>query len=604
VKAIKMSAFAATMFLAFAVSILSIAWNLLLKNHLKTSSLGLSIPIGICFLTISLALWYAVRSQDQIFREKTIERESNFVVSNIQYYLDETAQEVVRMTKRWEYHHGTPEQEWLSDAQIALEHQPSLETIEIIDKGLKSQWKVDQKNLPEKRNLKKIPSEILEKDKSETSFSVYLSKEAPQDYVIWVLNPIVINNEFQGYITAGINVARMIDEIYHYSNNTLKEIEIRDPKGNLLFEKNPEVNFDSFPIQNLAHFNFKGINWIITAVFDDSTFSAVSYIPGITLFLGFLMSGLVLVAFYYSHQSQIKAKELEDSLGKLVQTQDRLMTQEKLASLGGLTAGIAHEIKNPLNFINNFSQLSIDVTGDIKGEIDKCANSIPRENYVEIADLMNSLNINLKSISDQGRKAQNTIARILAQSRGKTGARTLTDLHSLIEEYITLSYHGMRSQDPTFNTKFDKQFDSRIEKVEIQAEDFSRVLLNLLNNSYYALIEKKKMGGETFRPEVQIITKHLGDRIEITIHDNGTGIPEEARQKLFTPFYTTKPVGYGTGLGLSISYEIIVQGHGGILKCESKEGDYTNFIIQIPVNMNSPLNATVKRAEEEVLNLT
>lgn len=600
VKAIKMSVFAALMFLAFAVSTLSIAWNLLLKNHVKASSLGLSIPIGICFLTVSLSLWYAVRSQDQIFRERTVERESNFVVSNIRYYLDETVQELIRMTNRWELQKGTPEKEWLSDANIALEHQPALQALEVIDKNLKRQWTVTQENQP----LKAVPNEILERGKTSSTFTVYLSEERPQDYVIWILNPINMNNQFQGFVTAGINVSTMIDEIYQYSNNTLKEIEIRDNKGTLLFEKNPELNFSSFSIQNFAHFQFQGINWVITAVFDDSTFSTISYIPGITLFLGFFMSGLVVVAFYYSHQSQIKAKELEESLGKLVQTQDRLMTQEKLASLGGLTAGIAHEIKNPLNFINNFSELSISVTDDMKGEIDKYVNLIPKESYVELADLMNSLKVNLKSISDQGKKAQNTIARILAQSRGKTGAPTLTDLHSLIEEYITLSYHGMRSQDPTFNTKFDKQFDPRIDKVEILAEDFSRVLLNLLNNSYYALIEKKKMGGETFRPEVQIITKHLGDRIEITIHDNGTGISEQAREKLFTPFYTTKPVGYGTGLGLSISHEIIVQGHGGILKCDSKEGDYTNFIIQIPVNMNHPLKTACKRSEEEALNLT
>lgn len=601
VQAVRMSLFSSTLFLAFSVAILSIAWELLLKHHLKFSSMGISIPVGICFLTVSLAMWHAVRSQDKFYREQSVERESNYVVSNIHYYLDETAQELIRMTKRWELRGGTPEQEWLSDAQISLTHQSAMLSLQWIDRDFKPQWSVFQNNQSNKEPLSPIPQNILDAAKNSKDFTVYLTQSSPAQYVIWFINPIFTNNNFSGFLTGVVDLALMIDEIFHDSNTILEEVEIRDNKGNLIYEKNKEINFSHVLIQNFSQLRFHGLDWTINAIFVDSSLSRISYLPPITLILGLLMSGLVLVAFYYAQKSQTKAKELESSLNDLLQAQNRLVTQEKLASLGGLTAGIAHEIKNPLSFIHNFSQLSLSLIDEVKTEIDKHSAHIPKQEYVELADTMNTLHLNVKSIYDQGKRAQNTIARILEQSRGKPGVHKSTDLHSLIEEYITLSYHGMRSQDPNFNSKLEKHFDPRVEKVDIIAEDFTRVLLNLLNNSYYALMDKKKMAGETFSPELIVTTKHLGDRIEIIIHDNGTGISDYAQEKIFIPFFTTKPVGYGTGLGLSISRDIIVEGHGGILKCESKEGEFTDFIIQIPTDVKNPLKSALSKHEEPAL---
>lgn len=597
----RMSMFSAGLFLTFSIAILNIAWEVILKNHLKFSSMAISIPMGICFLTISLSLWHAVRSQDKLFREETIQRESNYVVNSIHFYLEETAQNIAIMTKRWEIRGGTPEDEWKQDAQNILNKQAALTTLEWIDKDLKPRWKVVQNNPPTKHSLTSIPEAALNAAKQNSDYTIYLQEKAPEDHLIWILHPIYIKGVFDGFLGGAIDISQMIEEIYHDSSNILEEVEIYDPDGKLIFEKSKTINFANYSIQNFAHLKFRGLDWTINAVFVDTTLSRISYLPSMTLILGFLMSALVLVAFYYAHLSQVKAKELHESLTKLIQTQDRLINQEKLASLGGLTAGIAHEIKNPLNFIHNFSQLSLSLIDEVKTEIDKHQSSIPKQEYAELADSINTLQLNVKSIFDQGKKAQNTIARILAQSRGRPGVRTLTDLHSLIEEYITLSYHGMRSQDSSFNSKLEKKFDPRIGKVEIIAEDFSRVLLNLLNNAYYAMMEKKKMGGETFNPELIVTTKYLGDRVEIIIHDNGTGISEYAKDKIFTPFFTTKPVGYGTGLGLSISRDIIIEGHGGILKCESKEGEYTDFIIQIPTNANVPLQAPIKRVEEPSL---
>jgi signal transduction histidine kinase len=601
VQSVRMSLFSSTLFLAFSIAILSISWELLLKHHLKFSSMAISIPIGICFLTVSLAMWHAVRSQDKFYREQSIERESNFVVSNIHYYLEETAQDFIRMTKRWELRGNTPEHEWRADAETTLTHQSALLSLQWIDSTFTPKWVVQRKNVNIEQFLPPLPMEMLKSGANSRDFILYLTKTNSNSYAIWILNPIFVNNAFDGYIAGVVDIPLMIDEIFKESGTTLEEIEIRDLQGNLIYEKDKEIDFSHVLIQNFSQLRFHGLNWIVNAVFVDSSLSRISYLPPLTLTLGLLMSGLVLVAFYFAQKSQTKAKELEQSLNDLLQTQNRLVNQEKLASLGGLTAGIAHEIKNPLSFIHNFSQLSLSLIDEVKVELEKYNNNIPKQEYVELIDTMNTLHLNVKSIFDQGKRAQNTIARILEQSRGKPGVRTTTDLHSLIEEYITLSYHGMRSQNPNFVAKFEKRFDPKIEKIDIVAEDFSRVLLNLLNNSYYALIEKKKMGGETFNPEMIITTKHLGDRIEIIIHDNGTGISDYAREKIFIPFFTTKPVGYGTGLGLSISRDIIVEGHGGIIRCESKEGEYTDFIIQIPLDSNTPLKGAPRIQEEPAI---
>lgn len=598
IQSIKMSFFASSLFIPFCIAILAISWHQLFNHQQTLSPSGFSIPLGICFLSITFALWQAVRSQDKFYREQALEKESNYVVSNIHYYLDETVQELIRMTRRWELRGGTPKEEWMSDAELSLVQQTGLLMIQVFDKNLQPLWNAVQKNIDPNDKELEVPKEVLGMVQSASDVLLHAVTASSGHTVIWIFNPIRINGQFAGAIGGVLDVSRMIGDIYQGSNTILEEVEIRDNRSTLIYEKNPNINFSEIGIQNFSQLRFHGLDWSVNAVFEDSSLSRISYLPPLILFLGTLMSGLVLLAFHYGHQSQIKAKELQDSLGKLLQAQDRLVNQEKLASIGGLSAGIAHEIKNPLNFIHNFSDLSISLVNELKEAVTKNNAGIPKQEFIEIQETLNTLTLNLKSIYDQGKRAQNTIARILAQSRAKPGVRTPTDLHSLIEEYMTLSYHGMRSQDSAFNCRFEKRFDSKIDKVEIVAEDFSRVLLNLLSNSYYALLDKKKMGGETFNPEVILTTKHLGDRIEISIYDNGTGISESAQQKLFTPFYTTKPVGYGTGLGLSVSREIIVEEHGGLLRCNSREGEYTEFVIQIPLGANYKLDSDVSKISE------
>ncbi|NIP37507.1 MAG: GAF domain-containing protein [Candidatus Dadabacteria bacterium] len=274
--------------------------------------------------------------------------------------------------------------------------------------------------------------------------------------------------------------------------------------------------------------------------------------------------------------------ELESTLGKLKSTQQELIVQEKLASLGTLTAGIAHEIKNPLNFVNNFSDIALELTEELKEAMQQEKDRFSAELYEDITDIIENLQSNSVKINEHGKRADRIVQTMLQHSRDKKGDKHSTDINTLLDDDINLSYHGMRAQEDTFNVSIKRDFDTSIEKVSIVPQDISRVFLNILTNAFYETNKKHKKAGEDYSPEVIISTKNLDNEIEIKIRDNADGIPKDAQNKLFTPFFTTKPSGEGTGLGLSISYDIIVHEHGGSLRFETEQGKYTEFIITIP----------------------
>lgn len=285
-------------------------------------------------------------------------------------------------------------------------------------------------------------------------------------------------------------------------------------------------------------------------------------------------------------------QEIEGTIDMLETTKNRLVAQENLASLGGLTAGIAHEIKNPLNFINNFSTLSIELINEIDAFLIKYQHIGTNEERKEIYESISNLKENISTIHEQGRRADNTIQRMLAHSRGKPGEWGMTDIHKLIEEYINLSYHGMRAKNSNFNVKIEKEFDPAVKMIEVVGNDMSRVFLNLLNNAFQSIEEKQRRVGSAYsNPTVNIKTQIIGNFLRIKIRDNGIGINEANKGNIFTPFFTTKPTGQGTGLGLSLSYNIIVREHSGSLTFDSTEGEYCEFIITIPL----------QRKKEEIL---
>ena len=253
-----------------------------------------------------------------------------------------------------------------------------------------------------------------------------------------------------------------------------------------------------------------------------------------------------------------------------------------MASLGALTAGIAHEIKNPLNFVNNFAELSTDLVQELLEEMQSQKERFDAETVEEIEDILSDLEQNTTKINEHGRRANSIVQGMLLHSRGKSGERQLTDINALLAENINLAYHGMRAKDTTFNIAIETNYDDSIAPIEIVPQDIGRVFLNILNNACYAAYHKKKEVEGEFTLTLSVRTQNLGDGVEIRIRDNGSGIPEDVVDKIFNPFFTTKPTGEGTGLGLSISYEIVVQGHKGEIQVETEVGSYTEFIIILP----------------------
>ncbi|TAL42719.1 MAG: hypothetical protein EPN92_11250 [Chitinophagaceae bacterium] len=266
-------------------------------------------------------------------------------------------------------------------------------------------------------------------------------------------------------------------------------------------------------------------------------------------------------------------QQVDKTLVDLRQAQQQLVQSEKMASLGELTAGIAHEIQNPLNFVNNFSEVSNELLDEMNAEIEKG----DMEEAKAIAD---DIKQNLEKINHHGRRADAIVKSMLQHSRSSSGKKEPTDINALADEYLRLSYHGLRAKDKSFNAKFEMDLDKSIDKVNIISQDVGRVILNLINNAFYAVTEKKKQVGDGYDPTVTVTTKNLGDKVELRVIDNGNGIPQKVLDKIFQPFFTTKPTGQGTGLGLSLSYDI-VKAHGGELKVETKEGEGSEFIITL-----------------------
>jgi signal transduction histidine kinase len=265
-----------------------------------------------------------------------------------------------------------------------------------------------------------------------------------------------------------------------------------------------------------------------------------------------------------------RTHELKESLENLKSTQAQLIQSEKMASLGELTAGIAHEIQNPLNFVNNFSEVSTELVDEMNEELDK-------GNIEDAKEIAEDLKQNLVKINHHGKRAGGIVKGMLAHSRAGKGEKEPTDINALAEEYLKLSYHGLRAKDKSFNADFKTDFDPNLPKINVVTQDLGRVILNLFNNAFQACAVE---GIE--KPTVVVSTRLLPEGIEISVKDNGPGIPDAIRDKIFQPFFTTKPSGQGTGLGLSLSYDI-VKAHGGELKAETRAGEGSKFVILLPI---------------------
>ncbi|GGH27819.1 hypothetical protein GCM10007423_13910 [Dyadobacter endophyticus] len=279
-------------------------------------------------------------------------------------------------------------------------------------------------------------------------------------------------------------------------------------------------------------------------------------------------------------------EELQKAIEELKATQNQLIQSEKMASLGELTAGIAHEIQNPLNFVNNFSEVSVELCQELEEEIDKTGIDDNDKDYIK--GIISDLSQNQQKITHHGKRADSIVKGMLQHSRASSGEKESVEVNALADEYMRLAYHGLRAKDKEFNAALVTDFDPTIGTVNVLPQDLGRVFLNLFTNAFYAVAEKKRKLTEAgqlgdYKPEVKISTKKFDNKLYIRVSDNGTGMPEHVKAKIFQPFFTTKPTGQGTGLGLSMSYDIITNGHGGVLEVDSLEGEKTEFRITLPI---------------------
>jgi signal transduction histidine kinase len=274
-------------------------------------------------------------------------------------------------------------------------------------------------------------------------------------------------------------------------------------------------------------------------------------------------------------QNEILEQKVEERTRELKEMQSQLIQREKMASLGELTAGIAHEIQIPLNFVNNFSEVNTELIAEMKEELTK-------GNIEEAKTIADDINDNEQKINHHGKRADAIVKGMLQHSRATTAKKELTDINALADEYLRLCYHGLRAKNKSFNATMKTDFNNTVGQINIVPQDIGRVILNLLTNAFYVVNEKKKQRPENYEPTVSVTIKKIGDKVEIRVADNGNGIPQKVLDKIYQPFFTTKPSGQGTGLGLSLSYDII-KSHGGEIKIETKEGEGAEFIIHLPI---------------------
>jgi signal transduction histidine kinase len=289
---------------------------------------------------------------------------------------------------------------------------------------------------------------------------------------------------------------------------------------------------------------------------------------------------LVIMAFVFwrNNKQNKKAKaQIQHTLDELKTTQNQLVQSAKMASLGELTAGIAHEIQNPLNFVNNFSEVSAELVDEMDEELEK-------GDIAEAKTISTDIKQNLEKIRHHGKRADFIVKGMLEHSRTSTGERQATDINVLADEFLKLSYHGLKAKDKSFDAELVTNFDSSLPKLNVVQQDIGRVLINLFGNAFYAVNQKAKITGNGYKPTVEVSTVQQNGSILISVKDNGTGIPQNIREKIMQPFFTTKPTGEGTGLGLSLSYDIVVKGHGGKIDLDTKDGEFSEFTVTLPVN--------------------
>jgi two-component system NtrC family sensor kinase len=401
-------------------------------------------------------------------------------------------------------------------------------------------------------------------------------KTGQPDSVIYYVEKVFEAGKFAQYPVGQIKALDMLAIAYKSkgkSDSSAKYTELRIALKDSLFNQSKVIQMQSMSFDE----QLRQQEIITDREKLKSAIRMYALISGLTIFF------IITFLLYRNNQHKRKANALlkqqkekvESTLTELKSTQAQLIQSEKMASLGELTAGIAHEIQNPLNFVNNFTEVNKELLAEMIQEIKK-------GNYIEVQSIANDLEANEEKINHHGKRADAIVKGMLQHSRMSTGQKEVTDINALADEYLRLAYKALRAKDNSFDAKLKTDFDKTVCNVSIIPQDIGRVLLNLYNNAFYAVTEKKRHTPESYEPTIWVSTRSIIHKIEICVKDNGNGIPQNIMDKIYQPFFTTKPAGQGTGLGLSISYDII-KVHGGEIKMETKKGEGTEFVIQLPI---------------------
>ncbi|HVW15881.1 MAG TPA: ATP-binding protein [Mucilaginibacter sp.] len=400
--------------------------------------------------------------------------------------------------------------------------------------------------------------------------AAFYKNENQPDSAIYYASKGLMQSEAIGKKLTSMEAANLLSELYEqkYPKEALRYLKIANVYKESLFGANNINAVQTLVAQEEEH----------QKEIETNRVNYQNRLKLYALIAGFGILFLVALILYRNNRQKQKAnKVLVSTLDDLKATQTQLVQREKMASLGELTAGIAHEIQNPLNFVNNFSEVSAELVDEMDEELDK-------GDVTEAKSIASDIKDNLEKIRHHGKRADAIVKGMLQHSRATSGQKEPTDLNALADEYLRLAYHGLRAKDKDFNAELIADFDEKLPKINVVPQDIGRVLLNVINNAFYAVQQKAKIVGPDFKPTVEVSTAQQNGSVVMTVKDNGTGIPENIREKIMQPFFTTKPTGEGTGLGLSLSYDIVVKGHGGKINVESKEGEGSEFTVMLPLS--------------------
>ena len=410
-------------------------------------------------------------------------------------------------------------------------------------------------------------------------FDFYLGENKMDSALSYAVRNLKVVESLGGIVNQEINIGTAYEDLYLAYKLSIRHDSAYKYQGLAFVVKD---SLYKIRIKNLADFQKLSLGETMRLEnLENEKIQTQSKIRTYGMLAGLAVLTMIGFILYRNNRQKKKAnKVLETTLNDLKSTQSQLIQSEKMASLGELTAGIAHEIQNPLNFVNNFSEVSNELISEMVDEVDK-------GNTDEVKSIAKDVQQNLEKILHHGKRADAIVKGMLQHSSSGSGKKEPTNINALADEYLRLAYHGLRAKDKTFNATMKTEFDETIGNINIIPQDIGRVILNLITNAFYVVNEKALSAVATptaakYEPTVSVSTKKVGDKVEIKVADNGGGIPQKILDKIFQPFFTTKPTGQGTGLGLSLSYDI-VKAHGGELKVETKEGEGSEFIIQLPV---------------------